>query len=238
MSHFRAYLMRYSGSPQSTALGGIGSTNTQVRYDWWENGDPSVFEPRAFTGSSNPVVLSTDLVGSVRLKQPGHYTITMAMVLFDSTYGHKQEWNDSDDEFGFAETAMGGGDRSPAHLTSPPGDLYNAVGWLTQTITVIYPLPAYGGDPPDTYWPETLGDGGFVTGFVTVGSLNQTGSNDNELEYAKLEILYTPLTVVPPIELDPDAQPAAPDPPAQGIAFAPDSDTLASPVWSGRLDVV
>lgn len=194
-SFFRAYLMRYTGSPQSTPLTGIGTTNVQMRYDWWENGDESVFEPRAFGAGANPPVMSTDLLGSIRLYKRGHYTITMAMVLDDDVYGHKQEWNDGDAEFGFAETAMGGGDREPAQ---PTGDIYNAVGWLTQTITIVYPMPAYLNDPPDTYWPTNLGDGAsFVSGTITVGSLNVSGLSNNSVNFAKLEILFRSLTIPP-----------------------------------------
>lgn len=185
-SFFRAYFMRYTGSPQTTAFTGIGTTNIQVRYDWWETSDSTVFEPRAYIGFSNPPVMSTDLVGSVRLYQPGHYTIAMGMLLNDTVNDHKQEWNDSDSPFGYPDGVYGGG-------TSD----YNVEGFLIQTITRIYPLPDYVGDPPNAYWPTTLGSGGFVTGSVTVGSRNTSGLSDNELELAFLEILFTPFTIPP-----------------------------------------
>lgn len=191
---FRAYLMRYPGSPQAAAISGIGTTNVQLRYDWWENSDPDVFEPRAYTGGSNPPVMSTDLLGSVRLYQPGHYTICVGALFDDQYYGHKLEWNDSDAPFGFAESGVGGGDSE----TRPSSGVYNIVGIAVQTLTRIYPLPDYDGDPPNVYWPADLGDGSaFVEGYVTAGSHNISGASDNSIGLAFLEILFKPFTIPP-----------------------------------------
>ncbi|MDQ3671685.1 MAG: hypothetical protein M3364_04500 [Actinomycetota bacterium] len=183
-AYFRAYLMRYIGSPQPTAIGGVGTTNVQARYDWWETSDPSVFEPRKTADAPDPV-MSTDLAWSVWLKQPGAYTITMGMRLNDLVTDYKQEWNDSDAPFGYPDGAYSGSSQG-----------YNAVGFMVDTITRIYPLPDYVGDPPNAFWPN-FGGGGHVNGYVTIGARNVSGISDNELELAFLEILFQPFTIPP-----------------------------------------
>lgn len=185
-SYFRAYLMRYTGSPQTAMITGIGTTNTQARYDWWETSDTTVFEPRKTADGADPV-MSTDMAWSVWLKQAGHYTITMGMKLTDLVTDYKQEWNDSDTPFGHPDGAYSGSSQG-----------YNAVGFMVDTITRIYPLPNYGGDPPNTFWPN-FALSAHVNGYVTVGSRNVTGISDNELDLAFLEILFQPFTIPPVI---------------------------------------
>jgi hypothetical protein len=177
---FRAYHMRYSGSPLTTAITGVGLTNVAVRWDWWQLSDDTIFEPRAYSGYSDPVVMSTDLVGSVRLLQPGHYTITVGFRFQDDVTDWRFDWTDSDNPWGYDEGNYGGSTQG-----------YNSVGWNVATITRIYPLPEYGSDPPDDYWPAT----GFVEGSVQVATRNASGSSDNELNYSFLEILYLPVTI-------------------------------------------
>ncbi len=183
-SYFRAYWMRYTGSPLITDITGIGTTNIQTRYDWWETSDATVFEARKTADGPDPV-MSTDMAWSVWLKKAGFYTITMGMYLNDDVTDHKQEWNDSDAPFGLEDGVYQGSSQG-----------YNAVGFMVSTITRVYPLPNYGGDPPNTFWPNFTG-GEHVNGYVTVGSRNVTGISDNELQYAYLEILWTGFTIPP-----------------------------------------
>ena len=180
---FRAYLMQYSGSPGAD-ITGIGTTNKTVFYDWWQNSDTAIFEPRGSGDSANPV-MSTDLVEYVRLKAAGAYSITLGMKLADTVNDWKLEWNDSDAPFGYEEGNYGGGTLS-----------YNAVGWLVWSMSLIYPFPDYGNDPPDTYWPD-FGSGNFALGYVTAGSRNVSGLSDNVLQLAFLNIVYTQFTIPP-----------------------------------------
>lgn len=230
VAYFRAYLMRYAGSPQTGVIAGVGTTNVQARYDWWEYDDATVFEPRGPSDAPAPV-MSTDLMWSVWLKKAGHYDITMGMLLNDEVMGYKQEWNDSDAPFGFAETEMGGGERHPDGGLNP---IYNGIGWLMSSFSVIYPIPEYQGDPPNVFWPN-FGLGAHVNGYVTVGTLNSTKSSDNELEAAKLEIKWTDLGLETLVAVPPSSQPGYADADAEGISFAFDSDTHATPVWT-RVD--
>ncbi len=181
-SFFRAYWLRYTGSPRTAEITGIGTTNTQARYDWWETSDASVFEARKVTDNPDPVI-GTDLAWSVWLKKPGFYTITMGMLLNDLVTDHKQEWNDSDLPFGYSDGVYGGSTQG-----------YNLTGFKVSTITRVYPLPNPSGGPPDpdvpgNWWPRFDLDA-HVNGYVTVASRNVTGTNDNELRYTFLEILF------------------------------------------------
>ncbi len=176
--------MRYTGSPETAEITGIGTTNTQVRFDWWETSDTTVFSPRKSSDNPDPV-MSTDMCWSVWLQKAGHYTIGMGIQLNDKVNDWRLDWNDSDTPFGRAEGNYGGST-----------DGYNLVGFLHTTLTRIYPLPQYGTDPPSTYWPDFPGSA-HVNGYVTLGTRNFSGLNDNELRMAWLEILWTGFTIPP-----------------------------------------
>lgn len=168
-SLFRAYLMYWVGSPATGTTYSVDGTNQQIGFDWWETNDTDVFD----VGSA---VLGADMLFDIDITGDGHYQIAMAMMLADPVNGYMLEWNDNDSPFGASDAIAGG-----------PTTDYQSAGWLFSTIAITYPLPDY--DSPVTYWPASTP--ASFNALVTVASDNPGGGGNN-LQAAKLEIMYTP----------------------------------------------
>jgi hypothetical protein len=159
----------------------IGVTHQAINWDWWENGDPTVFEPRTTTDSADPVI-GTDLARYVRLLRPGRYIHTIQFQFTSSTTdGWHIALNDlPEDPWGMKEGSMEGP--------------YFGDGWISYTIARVYPEVDIADSPP-SHWPN-FGAGGYVGSYWTV----RKQTSNSTLRYARMEIHYEEASVPPPPE--------------------------------------
>jgi hypothetical protein len=169
----------------ATGITGIGGTNKNLDWLWWQNGAPSIFEPRKTNGDPDPVN-GTDLARYIRLKVPGRYTFSIGVRPEDAFNGFKISLNESpeDDPFGYAED----------HYAGLNDGTYNTSGWLAWTFSRIYPmLDPFASDAANelVQWPDFAG-GGFVGAYFTMAA--DLASGTTEVRHAFLDIGYEPVT--------------------------------------------
>jgi hypothetical protein len=169
---FRAW--KYLQANQTT----ITSSHTALNWEWWQNGDPSVFEPRTPANGPDPVV-GTDLMRYVRLKQPGRYIHTVQIQPNGTNRTYQLALNETpEDPFGDKESLFSG-------RYDSGGD-----GWLSFTIARMYPeVDIF--DSPRSYWPN-FGAGGYVGSYWTL-RVSDGGANTS-IRWARMEIHFEPAT--------------------------------------------
>jgi hypothetical protein len=87
------------------------------------------------------------------------------------------------------------------------------------------------------YGQEGTGPGEPPYAEILMQATQDSGSNQDLNETGSfLEIIVWAASEAAPTALNPGAQPSVSETPAEGVAFAFDSDTLATPIWE-RVDV-
>jgi hypothetical protein len=201
--------------------GQVYNTNVQetMQWDLWQNGDETIF---SIGGQGNPIEW-------VDLLRQGVYSFHCLLAFWDSfsakcSVGYRLlgygSWPASSRAAEYDGTSAHGGAllMHDEQCLLPPdlANLHAIVG---------------GSDTPFEGANPTVGRCEFF-------GIQESGIDRNAIFGTEMHIRYVGPFTEDLVALDPGAQPGAPDTPAEGIAFAPDADTFATPVWSGRLDVV
>lgn len=153
----------------------VGSSATDITYNFWENGDTAVFTP--LTSAGGTPTLGTHNVQRVRLLATGLYVISWG-VYFDTAFQGTivQYIHDNDPIFGRPDRLNHAGDTEGATTV-------NTSGYFTQTIERVYPLL----DP--------FGSGSHTVE-ISTDSAQNSGAAKTVTE-AWLEIHYRPNVSIP-----------------------------------------